>query len=102
MTTHRRGFWRATAGALWRRFFSTSPAAATRRARRRSEHGEHSERPHRERIGLLAAAGSGDDAALLVFVAFILAAIGRADLLAHGADDHLGFHPILRDAECEL
>src|SRR6202050_4481812 len=79
-----------------------SPAAATKRATRRNEHSEISEHTHRERARFLAASRRSDDTALLVPVAFVLAATGRAGLLAHDADDHVGFHPILRDAEREL
>src|ERR1700691_5311102 len=82
-----------------------SLAAARKRARRRNEHNELSElseSTHRERVRFLAASRRSDDTALLVPVAFLLAPVGRAGLLANDADDHVGFHPILRDAEREL
>ena len=96
-----RGCSPATAGAPWKKCFSTSPAAATKRARRRNDRILR-RCARRKRVRVLAAARRGDDAALLVSVAFVVAAADRADLLAHGADDHLGLHPILRDAECQL
>src|SRR5208337_3624746 len=81
--------------ARWKRSSSMWRAGATK-PRPRNDHGD------RKRPRILAAARGGDDAALLVSLALVLPAADRADLLARGADDHLGLHPILRDAECRF
>src|SRR5271169_5592757 len=92
MTTRRRGSSPITAAARSRKSSSTLPAAANGGRRR-------NDGALRSRAQLLAAPRRRNDAALLVPVALIVAASGRTGLLAYGADDHLGFHPILRDAE---
>src|ERR1700722_11084413 len=89
------------AAARWKKSFSTWHAGATKRARRPSNH-HHQDHAHRKRVRLFAAARRGDDPALLVPPAFVLAAADRADLLARRADDHLGLDPVLRDAEWRL
>src|SRR5271169_5384467 len=84
------------AGAHWRKCSSTSPAAMATHARLRNE------RAARDCTVVLAAPRGGDDAALLVPVAFIVAAAARSHLLADGADDHLGISAILYHDECRL
>src|SRR5271155_3296288 len=89
----RRGYFRATAAARSRKFSLTSRVAATKCARLPNDNA-----PGR-RASVFAAPRRGDDAALLVPFALVLAAADRTHLLAGGADDHLGLHPILRCGE---
>src|ERR1700683_3213023 len=108
MTTRRRGCLRVAPAARSRRFSSTWRAAAASGARR------HNDRAHsgplltlprswgRAGWGFFPAPRRGDDAALLVSVALVLAAAGRARLLADGADDHLGLSAVLHHAEGRL
>src|ERR1700736_6142245 len=85
--------WPATTGRRWRRCFSTSPAAVFRR-------------PCGERIGhgfgYRAAPDRGDDPALLVSLALVVAAASGIAVLAGVADYHLGVPAKLHLAECRL
>src|SRR5580704_12317396 len=92
----RRNFWRATAGARSRKCFSTWRAAPASSTRRRNDLAQ------RKRIRVFTAPRRGDDAALLVSAALVVAAACRPRLLADGADDHLGLPAILHHAERRL
>src|SRR5713226_10517760 len=89
--TPRTRSWPATTGRHWRKYFSTSPAAAFRKVRR--------ERTRFAR-GYRAASHQRDDSALLVPVDLVGAASVGIDLLAGAADHHLGFPADLYRAEC--
>src|ERR1700726_3808395 len=80
------------AGKTWKKYSSTSRAGVGARRFPR--------RPHRERRSdlLFPAPRRGDDSALLVFAALVLAAPDRADLLAGGADVHVGVSATRRRA----
>src|SRR4030081_3264513 len=73
--------WPAITAPRSRKYFSTSPAAAFRRARRE---------PTRHAPGDLAASHQCDDPALLVSPDVVVAASVGIDLLARAADHHLG------------
>src|ERR1700682_4111395 len=73
--------WRATTAPRSRKYFSTSRAAAFRRARRE---------PTRHAPGDRAASHQCDDPALLVSFDVVVAASSGIDLLAGAADHHLG------------
>src|SRR5712675_156604 len=84
------GSWPATTARQWRKYFSMSPAAGSRRA-------------HRERTGFAgryrAASHQRDDSALLVPFDLVVAASAGIDLLAGVADRHLGLSTDLHFAE---
>src|SRR6266700_3614560 len=82
--------WPATTGRRWRKYFSTSPAAAFREARR-----ERTRFAWRHR----SASHRCDDSALLVPVDLVVAASVGIDLLAGAADYHLGLSADLHFAE---
>src|ERR1700732_5564466 len=73
--------WPAITAPRSRKYFSTSPAAAFRRARRE---------PTRRAPGDRAASHPCDDPALLVSFDVVVAAAAGIDLLAGAADHHLG------------
>src|SRR5882672_2713508 len=79
--TARTASWLATTGRRWRRYFSTSPAAAFRKVRHE---------PTGQASGDLAASHQCDDLALLVSADVLVAAPFGIDLLARAADHHLG------------
>src|SRR5476649_877886 len=85
--------WRATTGRRWRKCFSTSPAAAFRRARREQPYNASGHRALPDRC---------DDSALLVPVDFVVAADAGIALLAGAADHHLGIFAELHLAECRI
>src|ERR1700682_5334882 len=91
--TPRTRSWPATTARRWRRCSSTSPAAGFRKAPR-----------ERARFagGYRAASHRGDDSALLVPVAVVVAAPAGIDLLAGAADHHLGLPADLYRAECRV
>src|SRR5260221_874366 len=74
--------WPAITVRRSRKYFSMSPAAASRRARRE---------PTRHAPGDRAASHQCDDPALLVSFDVVVAAPSGIDLLAGAADHHLGF-----------
>src|SRR5258708_12952832 len=80
------GSWPATTARQWRKYFSMSPAAGSRRA-------------HRERTGFAgryrAASHQRDDSALLLPLDLVVAASAGIDLLPSVADLHLGLSPDL-------
>src|SRR2546421_11442801 len=84
------GSWPATTGRRWRKYFSMSPAAASRKA-----HRERTRSAWRYR----AASHQRDDSALLVPADLVVAASARTDLLAGAADHHLGLSADLHFAE---
>src|SRR6201999_2404625 len=98
-TTRRRNCWRATAATRSRRSSLTSPVAL--KARRRNERYDGA-RPAPPKPRQFVAADRGDDAALLVPVALVLAAAARPCLLADSTDGHLGFSAILYFQQCRL
>src|ERR1700730_16722697 len=85
--------WPATTGPHWRKCFSTSRAAAFRKA-------------HCERTGAAqgdrAASHQRDDPALLVSVDVVVAAAPGIAVLAGAADHHLGIPADLHRAECRV
>src|SRR5690242_15280621 len=83
--------WRATTAPRWRTCFWMSPAAATGRP--------HNEQPD---VPDCAAPDRGDDPALLVHPAIVLAAHAGAGLLADAADHHLGLPAELYQRQCRL
>src|SRR6266702_6294516 len=85
------GSWPATTGRRWRKYFSTSPEAASRKA-----HRERTRSAGRYR----AASHQRDDSALLVPADLVVAASARTDLLACTADHHLGLSADLYRGEC--
>src|ERR1700732_3902358 len=93
MTTLRTTSWCATTGQRWRKWSSTSRAAAFRRARREQA---------RDGRGYCAASDQRDDRALLVSVDVIMAAAIGIALLAGAADHHLGISSELHLPECRL
>src|SRR5438046_8587096 len=84
------GSWPATTGRRWRKYFSTSPAAASRKA-----HRERTRSAGRYR----AASHQRDDSALLVPAALVVAASARTDIFAGGAVHPLGLSGDLHFAE---
>src|SRR3974390_2097132 len=85
--------WPATTARRWRRYFSTSPGAARRKPRRERA---------RYASGYCAASHPGDDPALLVPVALVVAAPSGTAVLAGAADHHLGLSADLHRAECRV
>src|SRR5258707_12407754 len=87
------GSWPATTARQWRKYFSMSPAAGSRKA-------------HRERTRFAgryrAASHQRDDSALLVPADLVLAASAGIDLLAGAADHHLGLSADLYRRECQF
>src|SRR5450432_956843 len=75
--------WRAITGRRWRKCFSTSPAAASRKV--------PDERARGAAARNLGPSHRRDDPALLVSVDVVVAAATGIDLLAGAADHHLGF-----------
>src|SRR5579863_851972 len=99
MTIRRQSSWRATDGVRWKRFSSTSRAAAASRARPRNDR-TNAERPtlNRKRASAgrkFTAAHRRDDAAVLVPATLVVAAAARPCLLADGANGHVGLPAIL-------
>src|ERR1700676_2260537 len=85
--------WPATTGRRWRKCFSTSRAAAFRKAR----HEQLGDEP-----GYRAAPHQRDDPALLVSADVVVAAAAGTALLAGAADHHLGIPADLHRAECRV
>src|ERR1051325_10066618 len=84
------------AAAIWKRCFSTLPAAPAKRGRWRDDG------PIAGARCLLAAPRRRDGAAALVFAQLVLAARARPDLLAGGADADVGLPAAVRLAELRL
>src|SRR5229473_3779114 len=91
--TARTTSWPVTTGRRWRKCFSTSPAAAFRKARHEQTG---------DAVGYRAASHRRDGSALLVSIAVVVAAAAGTDLLAGAADHHLGFPAELHCAECRV
>src|SRR5258708_27099684 len=85
------GSWPATTGRRWRKYFSMSPAAASRKA-----HRERTRSAGRYR----AASHQRDDSALLVPFVLVVAASAGIDLFAGAADHHLGLSADLYRGQC--
>src|ERR1035437_3732666 len=91
--TARTTSWRATTGRRSKKCFSTSRAAAFRKARREQT---------RLALGYCAASHQCDDSALLVSVDVVVAASAGIALLAGVPDHHLGVSAELHLAECRF